>query len=77
MTTACHLAQLNIATMREPLTSPSMSDFAYLVLWWVPAGHEPTVEEAAERLELPRSQGASAAAFTFARPFYPPGSLVA
>ena len=23
----------------------------YLVLWWVPAGHEPTIEEAKERLE--------------------------
>jgi hypothetical protein len=46
---------------------------AYMVLWWVPAGHEPTVEEAAERLALLRSQGASGAAFTFARPFAPPG----
>jgi heme-degrading monooxygenase HmoA len=24
---------------------------AYLVLWWVPAGHEPTIEEAKQRLE--------------------------
>jgi hypothetical protein len=153
MTTAYHLAQLNIATMREPLDSPSMRDFvanldrinalaeaspgfvwrlkdeegdatairpfgemtlvnmsvwrdvaaltsfvyqsahveimkrrrewfdrtgvAYLVLWWVPAGHEPTVAEAAERLALLRSQGASEAAFTFARPFDPPGSVAA
>ena len=30
---------------------------AYMVLWWVPAGHEPTLEEAAQRLERVRSQG--------------------
>jgi hypothetical protein len=38
---------------------------AYQVLWWVPAGHLPTVAEAAGRLEALRSQGPSPAAFTF------------
>jgi Domain of unknown function (DUF3291) len=46
---------------------------ASLVLWWVPAGHTPTVEEACERLELVAA-GPSPAAFTFRRTFPPPSS---
>jgi len=42
---------------------------AYMVLWWVPAGHEPTIEEALERLELLRRAGAGPEAFTFRNPF--------
>jgi hypothetical protein len=144
------LAQLNIATMREPLESPSMADFvanlerinalaeqspgfvwrlkddegdatslrpfgemmivnmsvwqdieslrryafesahaeilrrrrewfdhmsdAHAVLWWVPHGHRPTVEEAAERLEYLRAHGATSLAFTFKSAFPPPGA---
>ena len=41
---------------------------AHLVMWWVPAGHRPTVEEALDRLEDLRSNGASARAFTFRSP---------
>ncbi|RSN45439.1 DUF3291 domain-containing protein [Actinomadura sp. WAC 06369] len=42
---------------------------AHLVLWWVPAGHVPTVEEGMERLALLRAEGPSPRAFTFASPF--------
>ncbi|SED95778.1 DUF3291 domain-containing protein [Pseudomonas anguilliseptica] len=146
------LAQLNIATMKEPLESPSMADFvanlerinalaeassgyiwrlqgeagdatafrpfgddvlvnlsvwrdvqalsdyvyksahtemlkrrqewfrkvseAHVVLWWVPAGHLPSVQEAAERLALLREQGASAQAFSFRQAFAAPDSCV-
>jgi len=142
------LAQLNIATMKEPLESPSMADFvnnlerinaladkaegfvwrlqtqdgdatavqplgdktlvnlsvwrdvatlkdyvyktahadimrrrkewfdrmedSHLVLWWVPVGHRPSVEEAIARLELLRASGASAQAFGFSQSFPPP-----
>lgn len=45
---------------------------AYLVLWWVPAGHRPTVEEAAARLAQLREQGPSPEAFTFAKAFAAP-----
>ncbi|WUI03158.1 DUF3291 domain-containing protein [Spirillospora sp. NBC_00431] len=38
---------------------------AHLVLWWIPAGHVPTVEEALERLALIREHGPSPRAFTF------------
>ncbi|MFF8729491.1 DUF3291 domain-containing protein [Streptomyces sp. NPDC015171] len=38
---------------------------AHLVLWWVPAGHVPTVAEALERLAGLRADGPSPRAFTF------------
>ena len=37
----------------------------FQVLWWVPAGHRPSVEEAVERLELLRAEGPSPRAFGF------------
>ena len=37
----------------------------HLVLWWVPAGHRPTVGEAEERLDLLRACGPGPDAFTF------------
>ncbi|MDX5372578.1 MAG: DUF3291 domain-containing protein [Pseudomonadaceae bacterium] len=143
-----HLAQLNIASMKEPLESPGMADFvnnlerinalaeaspgyvwrlqdeagdatairpfgeevlvnlsvwvdvqslsdyvyksahtemfkrrrewfakveqAHMVLWWVPAGHRPGVEEAVERLAHLREHGASAHAFSFRQAFAAP-----
>jgi hypothetical protein len=45
---------------------------AYMVLWWVPAGHQPTVAEAAARLAQLRRQGPSPEAFTFAEAFAAP-----
>ena len=47
-------------------------DEAFLVLWWVPAGHVPSVDEALERLALLRAQGPTARAFTFRHGFPPP-----
>lgn len=44
---------------------------AHMVLWWVPAGHIPSVAEAIERLELLRRDGPTPAAFTFRSPFTP------
>ena len=41
----------------------------YMVLWWVPVGHIPTVEEAKERLEFLQKNGASPYAFTFRQKF--------
>jgi hypothetical protein len=46
---------------------------AYLVLWWVPAGTVPTVDEALARLDHLKSCGPSPAAFTFRQPFPHPG----
>jgi hypothetical protein len=44
---------------------------AHLVLWWVPAGHIPTIDEALSRLERLRRDGSTPAAFTFRAPFAP------
>jgi hypothetical protein len=42
---------------------------AYLALWWIRAGHRPTIEEAKERLDLLDRLGPTADAFTFRTPF--------
>lgn len=49
-------------------------DGNYQVLWWVPAGHIPTVEEAKERLGRLDADGPTAHAFTFVHRFEPPRS---
>ena len=46
---------------------------APLVLWWIEAGHIPTVEEAKERFELLWANGPSADAFTFRNRYPDPG----
>lgn len=48
----------------------------YMVLWWVPAGHEPTVGEAKARLAHLAAHGPSPEAFTFREPFPAPGEAV-
>jgi hypothetical protein len=50
---------------------------AHHVLWWVSAGHIPSVQEAEQRLATLREHGPSPAAFTFRAPFPAPGSTVA
>lgn len=46
----------------------------YQVLWWVPAGHQPTIEEAKAKLALLEAQGPGAEVFTFADRVEPPSS---
>jgi heme-degrading monooxygenase HmoA len=43
-----------------------------LVLFWIPAGTIPTVEEGIRLLEKLRAEGPTADAFTFSSPFPPP-----
>ena len=45
----------------------------HMALWWVEAGHHPTVAEGKARLELLARVGPSAQAFLFNKPFPPPG----
>jgi len=47
-------------------------DEAFLVLWWVPKGHRPAIEEAKARLEKLRREGPTPEAFTFRQAFPPP-----
>jgi hypothetical protein len=44
---------------------------AFMTLWWIPAGHIPTVAEAIERLEHFRRHGPTPFAFSFRQPFPP------
>lgn len=44
----------------------------YMALWWVPAGHVPTVEEGMGKIETLRRLGPTAEAFTFRDPFPAP-----
>jgi hypothetical protein len=44
-------------------------DGPYLALWWVPAGHRPSVAEARQRLEHLREHGDGPYAFSFKRTF--------
>jgi hypothetical protein len=41
-------------------------------LWWIPAGHIPTTQEAKDKLETLREKGPSQEAFTFGKPFQKP-----
>ena len=45
---------------------------ATLALWWIPAGHLPTVAEGVARLEVLRANGPTPAAFTFRQRFPAP-----
>ena len=44
---------------------------AYAVMWWVPAGNIPSLEEASERLDCLRVKGPGPRAFTFKQIFEP------
>jgi hypothetical protein len=48
----------------------------YMALWWVPAGHIPSVAEAQERLAHLEQHGPTPEAFTFKRRFLPGEELV-
>jgi len=50
----------------EPMDGP------ILALWWIPAGHIPTIDEAKERLQHLKEHGPTLAAFTFRVSFPPP-----
>ncbi|WP_153456270.1 DUF3291 domain-containing protein [Streptomyces smaragdinus] len=45
---------------------------AHQALWWVPAGHRPSIAEAMERVALVRERGSGPEAFTFRDPYPAP-----
>lgn len=49
----------------------------YSALWWIPAGHEPTVAEAQERLKYLQRHGPTEFAFGFASLFPAPSARAA
>ncbi len=48
------------------------AEIASLVLWWVPVGHQPALQESMARLTLLHESGPTQDAFTFANVFAPP-----
>jgi len=53
----------------ERFDGPSM------VIWWVPVGHIPSIDEAKERLALLGRDGPTPEAFNFRETFPPPGQV--
>jgi hypothetical protein len=47
---------------------------AHLACWWVPEGHQPSTEEAEERVLYLRANGPTPFAFTLRHHFPPPGA---
>ena len=45
---------------------------AFMVLWWIPEGHQPSIDEALHQLNHLRAHGPTAVAFTFRNSFPPP-----
>jgi Domain of unknown function (DUF3291) len=62
----------HVAIMRRRREWFEKMDEAFLVLWWVPKGHKPTIEEAKARLETLRRKGPTAEAFSFRQAYPPP-----
>lgn len=62
----------HIGPLRERAKWFERMEQAYLAMWWVPAGHVPSVAEARDRLEYRRARGDTAIAFSFAKPFPEP-----
>lgn len=47
---------------------------AYVVMWWIPAGHKPDIAEAITRLKFLRKKGDTEKAFSFKKLFPAPGN---
>jgi hypothetical protein len=61
----------HVGVFRDRLQWFERIDGAQLALWWIPAGHIPTVEEGKSRLALIEKLGPSPEAFTFKQSFGP------
>src|ERR1043166_8374647 len=62
----------HISPLRDRLKWFEKPDRESMAMWWIPAGHIPTVEEAKARLEYRREHGDTEFAFSFASVFAPP-----
>jgi len=62
----------HIAPLRDRTKWFERPTEAHLAMWWVPAGHIPTVQEAVDRLEHRRRHGDTDVAFSFTRLFPAP-----
>ena len=62
---------VHVELIRERNAWFSKMATTHMALWWIPAGHIPTVTEGKERLAILENNGPSPEAFTFAKPFMP------
>jgi hypothetical protein len=61
----------HVAVLRDRHEWFSKFERAYLALWWIPAGHRPSVDEAKKRLAHLDQHGPTPFAFTFKVAFPP------
>jgi hypothetical protein len=54
----------------------SRMETVYAALWWAPAGHRPSIDEATKRLAHLEAHGPAPFAFTFKRPFPPDDAML-
>ena len=59
----------HIEVLRSRASWFDKMDESHLALWWVEAGHEPSLEEAKQKLVLIQRLGPTADAFNFSRTF--------
>lgn len=62
----------HVEVMRQRLGWFERPQGVYSAMWWVPAGHIPSIAESKERLEHLRLHGESVHAFSWAKRFPPP-----
>jgi hypothetical protein len=62
----------HVGTLRDRQQWFEPIDGPILALWWIAAGHIPTLDEAKERLDHLKAHGPSAHAFTFRKAFPAP-----
>src|SRR5215471_11572529 len=62
----------HVAAVRDQKLWFEKMEAAHFALWWIPAGHIPSVEEAKQRLLYRQQHGESAVAFSFGHPYEMP-----
>ena len=65
---------VHVEVMRQRKSWFERFDGSYLALWWIPAGHLPSIDEAKARLAHLRTHGEGAHAFSFSKVFPAPDS---
>jgi hypothetical protein len=62
----------HIVPLRDRLKWFEKPSEAHLAMWWIPAGHIPSIAEARDRLQFRRTWGDTAVAFSFGSPYPAP-----
>ncbi len=65
----------HIKVMRQRRSWFERFDGIYLAMWWLPAGHRPTVAEAKERMAHRQQHGDSLQAFSFTKLYPAPDQI--